>query len=323
MLRRSGARRTTCPACGGGSCGSAAMSALLLEVCRRWCGARRRPGRSRRRCAAACRPVRWPGTCGGRWRALAGRSAWLAAAGAAADPGGVQALAGALDDQLALDLAIGFEPVSTCKCRVRKPFLSLPVELEPSRQATAKLCLNEVLTEQTRSASCGIACCRSRRRLRPGSVRSNIFLTYSESYRESRRPSIAMEKPLTCVSDLDQPNCAALPAGLRPPGAAGGPQGRGRKAKIPLSPGTSSGKSSAAARRRSRRSCRRSRAEKTVGDNMQVKEVRVGDGGDRFILLLQPGPGRTRRRGPRKADRPARGGSRRLGRAEPDRACPD
>ena len=39
--------------------------------------------------------------------------------------------------------------------------------------------------------------------------------------------------------------------------------------------------------------------------------------------LLQPGPGRTRRRGPRKADRPARRSHRRLGRTEQDRACPD
>src|SRR5690242_10192935 len=32
MLRRSSTRRTTCPACRGASCGSAAMSALLVEV---------------------------------------------------------------------------------------------------------------------------------------------------------------------------------------------------------------------------------------------------------------------------------------------------
>jgi hypothetical protein len=53
--------------------------------------------------AAACRPG-WPlGTCGAPWR-LPGVQLELAASCATAGPGGIEALAGALDDQLALEL---------------------------------------------------------------------------------------------------------------------------------------------------------------------------------------------------------------------------
>ena len=59
-------------------------------------------GRSRRRCAAVSRRGRWRRTCGGR--SPAGRSAWACARRCGPGPGGRQALPGALDDQLALEL---------------------------------------------------------------------------------------------------------------------------------------------------------------------------------------------------------------------------
>ncbi len=42
------------------------VSAPCLGSRTRWCGALRRPRRSRRQCAASSRPARWPCTCGGR-----------------------------------------------------------------------------------------------------------------------------------------------------------------------------------------------------------------------------------------------------------------
>ena len=50
---------------------------------------------------------------------------------------------------------------------------------------------------------------------------------------------------------------------------------------------------------------------KEVRDNLQVKEVRLGDNGDRFIICHNPDQAETRRRHPREARRPARGGHRR------------
>src|SRR5271166_934095 len=104
MLRRSSTRRTTCPACRGASCGSAAMSALLVEVVVDG-GAVHADGLGDLGDGVLPLSVR----SGGLIHAVDGNGLpvvqlGLAAAGAAAGAGGVEALAGALDDQLVLEL---------------------------------------------------------------------------------------------------------------------------------------------------------------------------------------------------------------------------
>src|SRR6266568_7219440 len=104
MFRRCSTRRTTCPAWRGASCGSAAMSALLVEVVVHG-GAVHADGLGDLGDGVLPLAVRSGGLVhaadGG---GLPGVQLGLAAAGAAAGPGGVEALAGALDDQLALEL---------------------------------------------------------------------------------------------------------------------------------------------------------------------------------------------------------------------------
>src|SRR5271165_5454792 len=104
MLRRSRTRRTTCPACRGASWRPSAMSVLFLEVVIDG-GAVHADGRG----DLGDRVLPFPVRAGGGVHAadgggLAVVQLGLAAAGAAAGPGGGQALAGALDDQLALEL---------------------------------------------------------------------------------------------------------------------------------------------------------------------------------------------------------------------------
>src|SRR6266566_5975751 len=103
MLRRSRTRRTTCPACRGASCGPAAMSALLEVVVHG--GAVDAGGLGDLGDGVQPLAIRSGGGVhaadGG---GLGGAQLGLAASGAAAGPGGLEALAGALDDQLALEL---------------------------------------------------------------------------------------------------------------------------------------------------------------------------------------------------------------------------
>src|SRR5271166_3035688 len=96
MLRRSSTRRTTWPACRGGSCGLSAMSALFLEVVVDG-GAVHADGLGDLGDGVLSLAVRSGGLVhaphgGGLGRAELG----LAAAGASAGPGGFEALAGAL-----------------------------------------------------------------------------------------------------------------------------------------------------------------------------------------------------------------------------------
>src|SRR5271157_6414578 len=104
MLRRSSTRRTTCPACRGASCRSAVMSALLVEVVVDG-GAVHADGLGDLGDGVLSLAVRTGGLVhaadGG---GLPGVQLGLAAPGAAAGPGRGQALAGALDDQLPLEL---------------------------------------------------------------------------------------------------------------------------------------------------------------------------------------------------------------------------
>src|SRR5271157_5438110 len=104
MLRRSSTRRTTCPACRGASWGPSAMSVLFLEVVVDG-GAVDADGFGDLGDGVLPLAV---GAGGGVHAAdgggLAGVELGLAAAGATAGPGGRQALAGAFDDQLALEL---------------------------------------------------------------------------------------------------------------------------------------------------------------------------------------------------------------------------
>src|SRR5260370_35883227 len=104
MFRRSSTRRTTCPACRGVSCGSTAMSALSLEVVVHG-GAVDADGLGDLGDGVQLPSVR----SGGLVHAPHGGGLGVAqlrpaTTGAAAGPGGVEALAGALDDQLALEL---------------------------------------------------------------------------------------------------------------------------------------------------------------------------------------------------------------------------
>src|SRR6266480_1788967 len=98
MFRRSSTRRTTWPAWRGASCGSAAMSALLVEVVVDG-GAVHADGLGDLGDGVLPLAVRSGGLVhaadGG---GLPGVQLGLAAAGAAAGPGGVEALADALDD---------------------------------------------------------------------------------------------------------------------------------------------------------------------------------------------------------------------------------
>jgi len=104
MLRRSSMRRTTWPAWRGGSCGRSAMSVLFLEVVVDG-GAVHADGDGDLGGGVQPLAVRAGGGVhaadGSR---LGGAQLGLAAAGAAAGPGGGQALPGALDDQLPLEL---------------------------------------------------------------------------------------------------------------------------------------------------------------------------------------------------------------------------
>src|SRR5262249_37308879 len=96
-------RRTTRPACRGVSCGSAAMSALLLEVVVDG-GAVYADGLGDLGDAVLPLAVRADGLVHAAHRdGLPGVQLGLAAAGAPVGPGGVESLAGALDDQFADD----------------------------------------------------------------------------------------------------------------------------------------------------------------------------------------------------------------------------
>src|SRR6266702_2556233 len=104
MFRRSSTRRTTCPACRSVSCGSAAMSALLFEVVVDG-GAVHADGFGDLGDGVLPLAVRADGFVHAAHRGgLPGVQLGLAAAGAPAGTGGFEALAGALDDQLALEL---------------------------------------------------------------------------------------------------------------------------------------------------------------------------------------------------------------------------
>src|SRR5206468_4150712 len=111
MFRRSSTRRTTWPTWRGGSCGLSAMSALFSEVVVDG-GAVYADGLGDLGDGVLPLSVRAGGlvhaTDGGGLPVV---QLGLAAAGAAAGPGGVQALAGALDDQLALELVDRAEDV--------------------------------------------------------------------------------------------------------------------------------------------------------------------------------------------------------------------
>src|SRR5208283_2001636 len=104
ILRRSSTRRTTCPACRGASCRPSAMSVLFPEVVIDG-GAVHADGLGDLGDGVLPFPV---GAGGGVHAADGGGlpvvQLGLAPAGAAAGPGRGQALPGALDDQLALEL---------------------------------------------------------------------------------------------------------------------------------------------------------------------------------------------------------------------------
>ena len=104
MFRRSGTRRASCPAGRGASCGPAAMSALLVEVVVHR-GAVHADGLGDLDDGVLPLAVR-PGSFiyAARRGRLPGVQLGLSAASAPAGPGCVEALAGGLDDQLALEL---------------------------------------------------------------------------------------------------------------------------------------------------------------------------------------------------------------------------
>src|SRR6266576_2004987 len=98
MFRRSSTRRTTCPACRGASCGSAAMSALLVEVVVDG-GAVHADGLGDLGHGVLPLAVRADSFIHAAHRGgLPGVQLGLAPASAPAGPGGLEALAGALDD---------------------------------------------------------------------------------------------------------------------------------------------------------------------------------------------------------------------------------
>ena len=103
MFQRSNTRRTTCPACRGTSCGSAAASALLEVVVHR--GAVHADGISDLGDGVLPLAVRADNLIHAAHRGgLTGVQLGHSAASAPAGSGGVEALAAALDDQLALEL---------------------------------------------------------------------------------------------------------------------------------------------------------------------------------------------------------------------------
>src|SRR6516164_1383002 len=104
MFRRSSTRRAACPACRGASCGPAAMSALLVEVVVHR-GAVHADGLGDLGDGVLPLAVR-PGSFihAAHRGGLLGVQLGPSAASAPAGPGCVEALAGGLDDQLALEL---------------------------------------------------------------------------------------------------------------------------------------------------------------------------------------------------------------------------
>ena len=102
----------------------------------------------------------------GRWRPLPGGQLGLAAAGAAATPGSVPALAGALDDQLALELIDRAEDmedqsppvgvvVSICCFRTTRP-----APRSRSSSASADRCFSDRIARGQKKTACGVVSLR-------------------------------------------------------------------------------------------------------------------------------------------------------------------